>query len=301
MEFILFLEIRIISLIYRMKRVPHGLFVGLLTLDLQYLLDQFPPADGKRRAEAFMLALGGPATNAAQTFMHLGGQAHLATVLGQHPFRAWCEEQLSGAQIPLRDLNPQYAELPQVASIWSSQATGSRSIVNPPRASIPCDPGALQPFLNPALDIMLVDGFFLEAAIEAARFGQARGIPVVLDGGSWKPGLEALLPLLDCAICSADFRGPAGEPAQDILAGYDMAVQAITQGAGPVLWKRGGEWVEIPVPEVPVVDSLGAGDVFHGAFCFAYGAGAPPEAALQTAIEVAGRSVRHFGVHSWAV
>ena len=44
--------------------------------------------------------------------------------------------------------------------------------------------------------------------IDAATVARLAGIPVLLDGGSWKPGLERLIPLVDAAVLSADFAPP---------------------------------------------------------------------------------------------
>ncbi|MEO1448590.1 MAG: PfkB family carbohydrate kinase, partial [Bacteroidota bacterium] len=213
---------------------------------------------------------------------------------------SWCEEELTRDQVAYLDLNPQYAKLPQIASIWSGKLEGTRSIVNPPRTIVPCLADRLQPVLHPELDIILLDGFHLEAALETAHYGQKQGIPVVLDGGSWKPGLEELLPLIDVAICSADFRGPGGEPAWEILAAYDVEAQVVTKGSAPVEWKDGPKITFIPVPEIEAVDSLGAGDVFHGAFCYAYAQDRDMRKALEKGIEVAAQSVQYFGAQTWA-
>lgn len=58
---------------------------------------------------------------------------------------------------------------------------------------------------------LLVDGHHLRVAQVLARAARARGIPVLLDGGSWKPGLDRLLAHVDHAVLSADFALPGGE------------------------------------------------------------------------------------------
>ena len=73
---------------------PRGLFVGLTTIDIHYLVDTFPTSNAKTVAGAFVMTIGGPATNAAITFAHLGGKSHLLSAIGQHPFTSFIEHEL---------------------------------------------------------------------------------------------------------------------------------------------------------------------------------------------------------------
>ena len=63
-----------------------GLFVGLTTIDIQYLVDTFPALNSKMVAGTFAMSVGGPATNAAITFAHLGGKSHLMSAIGNNQF-----------------------------------------------------------------------------------------------------------------------------------------------------------------------------------------------------------------------
>ena len=64
-----------------------GLFVGLTTLDLIYRVAHLPQSNEKQTAADLAIAAGGPATNAAVTFRHLGNQAKLMSAVGQHSYR----------------------------------------------------------------------------------------------------------------------------------------------------------------------------------------------------------------------
>jgi hypothetical protein len=75
---------------------------------------------------------------------------------------------------------------------------------------------------------------------------QARNnsIPVVLDGGSWRNGMESLLKFVDVAICSAVFRPPGSDadtqPTEvlDYLAASGVTYAAITRGGFLLLFCR---------------------------------------------------------------
>ena len=124
---------------------------------------------------------------------------------------------------------------------------------------------------------------------------------MLLDGGSWKPGLDSLLAFVDHAVLSADFRLP--EPAPDLVAAVAAlgpSSVAISAGAGAVRLVVGGveSWIEVPRVD-DVVDTLGAGDVLHGATGAALARGADIASALAAGARVASESVRHPGALGW--
>jgi sugar/nucleoside kinase (ribokinase family) len=124
------------------------------------------------------------------------------------------------------------------------------------------------------VDALLVDGHHLDLALPLAEAARAAGVPVLLDGGSWKPGLERLLVAVDIALVSAVFHVPGdlpdgrGRPGDDVLAAVRAlgpSVVARSRGPLPIEVLTGAGRAEVTVPQVEVVDTLGAGDVLHGA------------------------------------
>ena len=153
------------------------------------------------------------------------------------------------------------------------------------------------------VSIVLVDGQYMPLCIAAAKAAHVRGIPVVLDSGSWKPGMAKLLPLLDTAICSGDFRPPGCRSQSDVfefLAERKIRRVAITRGDSAIRFLEDGKRGEIPVRRIRPVDTLGAGDIFHGAFCYyACQPGQTFRSALAAASRVATFSCRFAGTRSW--
>src|SRR5438105_13188091 len=94
-----------------------GLFVGITTIDIQYLLDTFPGSNVKTWAGAFTMTVGGPATNAAITFAYLGGKSHLLSVIGQHPFTPYMEGELRQYNVSWTELSARADKLPTISSI----------------------------------------------------------------------------------------------------------------------------------------------------------------------------------------
>jgi hypothetical protein len=119
---------------------------------------------------------------------------------------------------------------------------------------------------------------------------------IVLDAGSWKGDTSGFLKRADIIIASENFRDPAGH---DIFSIKECrsAKKAVTRGEKPILVQDG----EIPVEPVECVDSLAAGDIFHGAFCFAYyHRHSDFKTALTYASKIAAESVKHVGPREWA-
>ena len=126
-------------------------------------------------------------------------------------------------------------------------------------------------------------------------------IPVVLDGGSWKEGLEKLLPLVDYAICSSAFTPPGCTDANSVitcLREYGIENIAITSDGAPIIVHTQGQTSELPVMAIKAVDTLGAGDIFHGAFCH-YILENDFLLSLERAGEVASLSCTSLGTRAW--
>ncbi len=134
----------------------------------------------------------------------------------------------------------------------------------------------------------------MAAGLGAAALAQRQGIPVVIDAGSWKPGFEAVLRRATSAIAAAKFQIPGQADTLAALASLGLPEVAITHGPQPIQCLHGGQHGMLPVLQVTVQDTLGAGDIFHGAFCH-YRLQAPFLAALAHAAQIAAQSCQHFG------
>jgi sugar/nucleoside kinase (ribokinase family) len=128
---------------------------------------------------------------------------------------------------------------------------------------------------------------------------------VVADGGSWKPGLERVLTHVDVLVVSGDFRRGTDDEQVDLgdLLALGPRWVARTAGRDPVLWLAAdGSSGSVPVHPTVVVDTLGAGDVLHGALVAdvaRHGTGDLP-ASLARSVELATTSVAAPGARGWA-
>ncbi|HHP7244764.1 MAG TPA: sugar kinase [Elainellaceae cyanobacterium] len=291
------------------NQMGSGLFVGLITLDLIYRVEQFPQPDQKMVALDYGLAAGGPATNAAATFSHLGNQAALVGVLGQHPIRHLIVDDLSQCGVAIADLQPQHDQPPSVSSIFVTHATGDRSVVSLNAARVQATPDQCPPDVLDDIDIVLIDGHQMEVGGAIARQARDRKIPVVVDGGSWKPGFDQVLHVTDYAICSANFIPPQCNTSNDVFAyltNQGISNIAITHGDQPIQYMSHGQHGDLSVPQIQAADTLGAGGIFSGAFCHfllrAQSDRSAPDrfsTALTQASQVAAFACRSFGTRQW--
>jgi sugar/nucleoside kinase (ribokinase family) len=279
------------------------LVCGLATLDVVQTVDHVPASDEKLVADALLVAAGGPAANAAVTCALLGGGVRLVTRIGGGAAGAMVAADLAAHSVDVVDLAAP-GDRPPVSTVLVTRGTGERAVVSVNATGLAPLSGAdaaalLPPGVWDGVGVLLVDGHHLDLAMVCAAGARARGVPVVLDGGSWKPGLEGLLRLVDVAVLSADFEVPGSVPAGagqvaavglgagqvapgelgagqvaagEVAAGELGAVRALgpyvvaqSHGADPIVVLGDGGLLAVPVPAVAVVDTLGAGDVLHGA------------------------------------
>ncbi|HMM96800.1 MAG: carbohydrate kinase [Micrococcales bacterium] len=280
-----------------------ALACGLATVDVVQVVEAVPEPDEKVVALDASVSAGGPACNAALTCAVLGVPTRFVGAVGSGPLSGVVLRDLARHGVAVTDLAPPAFE-PPLSTVLVTASTGERAVVSRNAVGVAEYAALSESELDALLDdvaAVLVDGHHLPVAVGVAAGARRRGIPVLLDGGSWKPGLEELLAHVEVAVVSAAFTMPGGGG----LAGLRDAGPwwvAASDGAGPVRWLGGGGHGEVPVPVVDVVDTLGAGDVLHGALLaeLARDGTADLPGALARAVGVAARSVGATGALGWA-
>ncbi|WP_414624038.1 sugar kinase [Calothrix sp. CCY 0018] len=278
----------------------NGLFVGLVTLDLIYLAESPPKNNQKLVAEDYIVAAGGPVTNAAVTFSYLGNKAVVSSVVGCHPMTQLIKSDLANYQVEIIDYYPTTENPPPVSSIIVTKGTGERAVISINAVKTQVDSQAISPDLRD-IDIVLIDGHQMKLGCAIAKQAKAENIPVVIDGGSWKPGFDKVLPFVDYAICSANFYPPDCQNSPEVFAYLNqMGIPhiAITHGEKPIQYLSKNEIKILKVPKIQLADTLGAGDIFHGAFCN-YVLQETFTTALEKAAQIAALSCQSFGTRRW--
>jgi sulfofructose kinase len=283
--------------------MPHILCAGIAVLDEVFRVREFPLPDTKAEASEFIAIGGGNAANAAVAIARLGGKVTFAgplggprgeDAIGDRVVRGLGEEsvdcsactRLDGVHTP-------------VSAIFVN-AHGERTIANYRDkrldAVAPGDPDRLLA----GIDAVLVDNRYPGFVMPICHAGRRRGLPVVIDVD--KPTIETdpLLPIGTHVIFSGDcLRRTTGT--DDLAAGLARMAQftdafiAATNGPLPVLWRENRAIREMAVFKITAIDTLGAGDVFHGAFTLALAEGRGIADAMRFAAAAAGLKCTRFG------
>lgn len=285
----------------------HVLLVGLCTVDVVQRVTELPAPGEKIQSRTVEVVAGGPAANAAVAVAALGGRSQLVTVLGAHPLAALARDDLEAHGVRVRDVRPDRLSPPAVSAISVRERDGERVVVSHNAAGVASGSQPDWAELLAGVDALLVDGHHPELAVAAARAARGRRVPVVLDAGSDKPVMHTLLPLVDVCACSAAFRLDSAGARATERAVRDLGVPVVvrTDGGRPVRWSAGRKSGEVRPPEVIARDTLGAGDVWHGALAHGVAAlGRVPEAAdlpglVDRANRLAAARVAHVGARAW--
>lgn len=274
-----------------------ALFIGLTTLDIQYFVDEYPSTNVKVKTEAPLLAAGGPAANAAITFAALGGQVDFYTCIGENLFAELLKNDLAYFGVNVFDQFRHRFFEPIVATIITATNSSERTIFTHHPAEL--NEFRMTDGLNVKnYDLIFTDGFYPELSLPLMEKAKFLEIPVVFDGGSWKNHLIKLLDKIDFAICSGNFQPPTCYKPADVIKymhGKGIRNVAISQGENEIIADFGCLQIE----KIKAVDSLGAGDALHGAFCWYYLQNKSFEQALQLAAKFASFSVQFKGTHCW--
>ena len=146
-----------------------------------------------------------------------------------------------------------------------------------------------------------VDGHDTAAATLAAGWARAAGVPVVADLDDIYPGVDALVEKIDYLVASRDFPGRlTGESnlktaLREIQTRYGCVLTAATLGPDGVLAWDGDRFHYAPAYRVPVVDTTGAGDIFHAGFIYGLSQGWALDRQLDFSCAAAAMNCMHEG------
>lgn len=284
------------------KPVKTAMFVGLITLDCIYATQKPLEPNEKQVARSMLIAAGGPATNAAVAFRALGNRTKLVGALGNHPLCTVIRDDLRQHRVDLVDLTPTATVPPPLSSILVNTLTGDRAVISRNAVDRPHPQSPYPPELLDNMDCILIDGHQMSLGANIGQQARSKDIPIVIDAGSWKTGFEEVLSLAKVVIASSVFCPPghgSGQSAIAYLASLGIPYIAVTRGDQPILYQTPTQAGELAVPNIQPVDTLGAGDIFHGAFCHSYSQGIAFQTALEQAAQVAAQACQVFGTRQW--
>ncbi|VUS49291.1 sugar kinase [Klebsiella spallanzanii] len=265
--------------------------VGITVMDRIYYVEGLPTEGGKYVAKRYTEVGGGPAATAAVAAAKLGAQVDFIGRVGDDDTGNSLLAELESLGVNTR-YTRRYTGANSSQSAIMVDAKGERIIVNYPSPDLLPDADWLNAIDFSQWDVVLADVRWHEGAKQAFTLARRAGVITVLDGDVTPQDISELVALSDHAAFS--------EPGLARLTGTEESeaglkkAQALTNGH--VYVTRGGEgcdWIKNNVLQhqpgfaVDVVDTTGAGDVFHGALAFSLASGCAQEDAVKFASGVA--------------
>ena len=286
-----------------MKKPAKLLSVGALTLDTILRVEQLPTHQGKFIASDGVQIASGMATSAACAARRLGAEVSLWASAGDDAVGDQLIAGIEAEGVDCGFVRRVSGARSALASILVD-AHGERIIVPFYDSQAQADPKALPVADLAAFDVVLVDVRWPGAAALALKAARAIGRPAILDADTAPIAvLEQLLPLASHIIASESAARIICGQALDLettctgLASRTDAFVAVTGGAAGTWWvdRAAGSSRHVAAPRIKAVDTLAAGDVFHGAFAVALAEAMPVEQALRFASAAAALKCQRFG------
>lgn len=262
------------------------LVVGVAVMDFVFYVDAFPSGGHKYRAKDAALVGGGCAANAAVAIARLGGKALLSARFGQDPIGKMIKDDLvsEGVEMALSDFSGNRSSYSSILI----DGDGERQIMNFRGEGLIHAPRSFDQ--APTVQAVLADTRWSEGALAAMEFARARGVPGILDVEA-PAETDAFGPATHLAFSEqglAHFHPdlPPEEAIQQVARDHGGWV-CVTMGPNGVAWCDGTQSGQVSSPSVEVIDTLGAGDVWHGAFALELADGKSETEATQFANAVA--------------
>jgi len=246
-----------------------ALFIGQTYIDVTFIADRIPTGDDKDVARDYAVSFGGNAVTAAFCCARLGVPPDLLTSLADDWLGRMFLDMAAKYQVCI---HPRKVRRSSLSFVMPKD--GKRAIVR-------CrDDDYLHPY--PPLNLqgcraLHLDGHQPDAAIYYAKACREAGILTSLDGGGVRVNTMDLLSLIDVAVVSERFCEQlklSSVAVLELLKVKGCKIGGVTMGEHGLLWYDENSRVAImpalPVPAHEIVDTSGAGDVFHGAYVNSY-------------------------------
>jgi sulfofructose kinase len=283
-----------------MAVAAHIFCVGHAVQDFVFGLDELPVGARKFRARSFVADGGGPAATAAVAIARLGGTASLCARVGDDAAGRLLAEGLTREGVDCRHLMVMRGYGSSVSAVFVD-AHGERLIVNHRDEAWPARPAPITAAALAGVAGVLVDVRWPEGGLDGLLLAREAGVPGVLDGDAPIDAGSPLLPAASHIAFSAQgLEGVVGglspEAALHAVRRLTKAWVCVTLGAeGAAALDARGEIVRVKSFPVRAVDTLGAGDVWHGAFVLRLAEGAEEEEAMRFACAAAALKVSRAG------
>jgi sulfofructose kinase len=279
--------------------------LGIATLDILAQTPRLPASNDCFPIPRLDMQGGGPVATALVALSRLGARCAYLGALAQDETAAQIVAELEQYGVDT-SRSPRRAQgLSSASVILVEQQTGDRSILFQKSTVNDLTPDEVPEGLLKNARALHLDGFFTPAAIRAAQLARRHGVLVSFDGGAgdvmWDD-IHQLLPLVDVLVAARRFAAEITGHVDPLQAGPLLLEKfanreiVITDGQRGCWYWDASTHLHQPAFAVDVVDTTGAGDVFHGAYLFAcLQPGWEPDFRLKFASATAALKCAHLG------
>jgi len=278
------------------------LVIGRNCLDYIAVVEKLPAEDEKAPLTFRLVEGGGQGGTAACCVARLQGRVALIGKIGGDEEGALCLDRLDAFGVDTRFVEIVEGGRTPVAYLFVTRKSGSRTIIYEP-SQLPKIELAREHLatLSTAQTVLLDPETTYLAAIVKKNAGPKTRI--IYDCERWKQGIEQMMRLADYFIPSAAFLESASlgyghmDFCQKVLQlKKEIKGQLIvTRGKEGAFYPHNGSLYRVPAPKVPAIDTIGAGDNFHGAFALAVSLGFDLHRAVRFAVATASLSCGGYG------
>lgn len=254
--------------------------IGQCSLDYLFLVDSYPQSDTKKEVIDWAMSGGGPVATALVSLSRLGVKCRFYGIIGDDESGQKIEESLTAEDVDVKGLLKRQNSTSQIAFIVVEKGSGRRTIFWKRPSGEPLKTGEIPDNFLDNADFLFLDGLMTGASLYAAKRAREKNIPVMLDAGKMRDGMLEIALMCDYVVASEEFGKEligANDLSESPLNQEKALVQiksagtkicTITLGDKGSVTLTGDEIFHIPAFKVEVVDTTGAGDVFHGGYIY---------------------------------
>jgi sulfofructose kinase len=287
---------------FRLMSLPIADFTGIgeNATDIVLRLAEFPAPDGKTDTVSREIRLGGQVATAVFAAAKWGLQTRYVGACGSDHHAKLHHAELRGSGVESHLLRVHGAES-RLSYILVEDTTGSRAVLCHRDARVKLDPSFLRKNWFQRSRLVHVDGENSEASRLAATWAREAGVPVMCDLDVFRDEVRFLLPLVDFPVLSLGILEALGGSNNPLLAlpkiraVYGAKTVCVTMGERGALAWDGQRFACAPAFRVPVVDTTGAGDLFHAGFAYGLLCGWSTQRTLEFSCAAAGLNCTAHG------
>ena len=247
--------------------------LGCATFDFLGIIPEMPQFDDEIKMSRTSQQGGGEVATALVALAKLGSSVGFIGKIGDDLIGECIQQDFNNYNIDISNLVVQNSASSPVSMVLISQLTGERAILGCQHSMSDLLPSDIDTDIIERSRYLHLDGYWRQSAIAAAKFARDSGVKVVLDADvlAYDSQVSKLIELTDIVIASKNFSRLFSntddvQKSLEVISSFGPSIVGITLGSeGSFFCNQEGTFYT-PSFQVEVVDTTGAGDVFHGAF-----------------------------------